>query len=371
MAWDAAKPAGTDTLRVSDDSIRANWTAIEEGGVPYDTLKLETQGSAPTPVADYGFLYTKDVSSKAELHYIDEDSNVIVITSAGSLGTASTDILSSKIDVDNLRLDGNTVISTDSNGDINLTPDGTGSVVVSKVDINAGAIDGATIGAASTSTGAFTTLTASTSITAAGLAYPTSDGSADQFMKTDGAGTLSFGSVTTPTMTYVSTTTISNDATVDFANLNEASATYVFILINVKPVTDSVYFRALLSTDNGSSFITTANYSEIGNAVTPGSGLLMAGDNKAHMSLTDSSQTIGNNTNEGYYAEIKLLMPQDTGQRKVLLGHYHFRNTSAAPVAGTFHNDLIESSAVDAIQFYFSSGNLSSGKILLYKIAGS
>lgn len=34
-----------------------------------------------------------------------------------------------QLDVDNLRLDGNTLSSTDTNGDINLTPDGTGQVV--------------------------------------------------------------------------------------------------------------------------------------------------------------------------------------------------------------------------------------------------
>lgn len=36
-----------------------------------------------------------------------------------------------QLDVDNLRIDGNTVSSTDTNGDINLTPDGSGQVVIS------------------------------------------------------------------------------------------------------------------------------------------------------------------------------------------------------------------------------------------------
>ena len=45
-----------------------------------------------------------------------------------------------------------------------LTPNGTGEVDISKVDIDAGAIDGTVIGANSASTGAFTTVTASTSL---------------------------------------------------------------------------------------------------------------------------------------------------------------------------------------------------------------
>ena len=47
--------------------------------------------------------------------------------------------------VDNLNIDGNTIISTDSNGSITFTPNGSGSVVISKVDINAGDITGVTI----------------------------------------------------------------------------------------------------------------------------------------------------------------------------------------------------------------------------------
>ena len=48
-----------------------------------------------------------------------------------SLGGTITDLNGlTSVDVDNLTLDGNTVSSTNSNGDINLTPNGTGTVVV-------------------------------------------------------------------------------------------------------------------------------------------------------------------------------------------------------------------------------------------------
>lgn len=48
-----------------------------------------------------------------------------------SLGGTITDLNGlTSVDVDNLTLDGNTVSSTNSNGDINLTPNGTGTVIV-------------------------------------------------------------------------------------------------------------------------------------------------------------------------------------------------------------------------------------------------
>ena len=54
--------------------------------------------------------------------------------------------------IDNLKLDGNTIISTDANGNINLTPNGTGEVNISKVDIDGGSIDATdvTVGAGKT-----------------------------------------------------------------------------------------------------------------------------------------------------------------------------------------------------------------------------
>ena len=70
---------------------------------------------------------------------------------------------SSKIDVwnvDNLTLNGNTLSSTDTNGNINITPNGAGSVVID------------------------------------GLSHPQADGTSGQFLKTDGSGNLSFATVT-------------------------------------------------------------------------------------------------------------------------------------------------------------------------------
>ena len=49
------------------------------------------------------------------------------------------------LQVDNLNLNGNTLSSTNTNGSIALTPNGTGEVDISKVDIDAGTIDGTTI----------------------------------------------------------------------------------------------------------------------------------------------------------------------------------------------------------------------------------
>jgi microcystin-dependent protein len=75
-----------------------------------------------------------------------------VSTGAVALETPSAD----QLNVDNLRLDGNAITSTDTDGDITLTPNGAGSVVID------------------------------------GLSMPQADGSADQVLKTDGSGNIGF-----------------------------------------------------------------------------------------------------------------------------------------------------------------------------------
>ena len=63
----------------------------------------------------------------------------------------------------NLDVNGNSIVST-SNGNINITPNGTGTVAISKLQ-------------------------------AASLNYPTADGTNGQYLQTDGSGTLSFSTV--------------------------------------------------------------------------------------------------------------------------------------------------------------------------------
>lgn len=75
---------------------------------------------------------------------------------------------------------------TDTNIDINITPKGTGEVNLTKVDIDAGAIDGTAIGANSASTGAFTTLAASSDVSFDGGTFVFNDSGADKDFRIEG-----------------------------------------------------------------------------------------------------------------------------------------------------------------------------------------
>jgi len=80
------------------------------------------------------------VVGRTQTDTITENNSGVGVTIEGILLKDTIIENSNQINVDNLRLDGNTVSSTDTNGDINLTPDGTGSVVITN-DINVDTIN--------------------------------------------------------------------------------------------------------------------------------------------------------------------------------------------------------------------------------------
>lgn len=91
------------------------------------------------------------------------------ITSITSTGFYTDDLAAG------LTLTGNDLLAdgTDADIDINITPKGTGEVNLPKVDIDGGAIDGTTVGAATAASVRGTTVTATTS-----MGYPTGTGGA-------------------------------------------------------------------------------------------------------------------------------------------------------------------------------------------------
>jgi hypothetical protein len=101
--WNAAfeaLPADVDNISEGAERIRDTKLAVRErlskdhyieiAGTDADhgehnKVTLRVQTSKPTAEANKGYVYSKDVSAKAELHYEDEDGNEIQITTGGSL----------------------------------------------------------------------------------------------------------------------------------------------------------------------------------------------------------------------------------------------------------------------------------------------
>tara|TARA_R110002110_G_scaffold89933_3_gene234136 strand:+ start:851 stop:2110 length:1260 start_codon:yes stop_codon:yes gene_type:complete len=117
-----------------------------------------------------------------------------------SLGTNSA---VTEAQIDNINIDGNAITSTNTNGNIDLTPAGTGEVNISKVDIDGGAIDATdvTVGSGKTldvSAGSLTTSTAQKQAIIDGASIEgtavesTGESGGTKFLREDGDGTSSW-----------------------------------------------------------------------------------------------------------------------------------------------------------------------------------
>jgi len=123
------------------------------------------------------------------------DSTLRVVEGGGG-ATSALKLSSGAAQVDNLKFDGNTISSEDTNGNITLSPNGSGEVVVSNLNVN----------------NAFT--------------LPTSDGTVEQVLQTDGNGAISWATIGT-SLSGLSDTTITSVDDNDIIAYDSTSSKYI------------------------------------------------------------------------------------------------------------------------------------------------
>ena len=225
------KPAGTGsvvfgaikingTSLSSDDSTTIN---INEGLIVDGTINvtgastlsgatnLGSTLAVPSGLTTLSTLTVTSTTSLAGTTTIDNltfNDNIIGTSSNADLnltpgGTGS--VVVSNLTVDsNLNITDNEITTTQSNSDLVIAPSGTGQVVMSKADINGGTIDNTVIGASTPLAGTFTTLTANTSAVVDGITITdntisTNASNANLELTGNGSGGVTVSGFTFPT----------------------------------------------------------------------------------------------------------------------------------------------------------------------------
>jgi len=161
--------SATDSLRLPSGNDAQRPGSPANGDIRYNTDQTTIEGYANGAWAN--------LASGTELKDADEDTKVNVEATADLdeihfdiAGTQRGKISATTVEwgVTGISTTASTITSLTTNGDITITPNGTGEVVLSKVNIAAGEIDGTAIGANSASTGAFTTLSTTGNATIGG-----------------------------------------------------------------------------------------------------------------------------------------------------------------------------------------------------------
>jgi hypothetical protein len=182
-------------------------------------------------------------------------------------------------------------------------------------------------------------------------------------------------------MVLIKEQTASASASISFVDgtdgvvLDSTYNTYLFKFINIHPATDSVNFTFNLSTDSGSSYnvtkTTTLFHAEQAESDSDATLTYRTGEDLAQSSAYQYLGYQGADNDQVVCGELKLFAPSNTTFVKHFIAKIsnqhpseYARNIYMAGYGNT-------TSAVNAIDFKFSSGNIDAGTIKLYGVRES
>ena len=187
----------------------------------------------------------------------------------------------------------------------------------------------------------------------------------------------SFANASGGTLTLLSTQTASASATISFTTgLDSTYDEYIFKFINVRPVTDNVKFTFNMSTDSGSNYNVTKTTTMFSSAHDEGDTYTNLDYNTAEdLAQSTSFQPIstgnGNGADKSCSGTLTLFNPSSTTYVKhyiSTLHSYHWEDLAFSWYSAGYGNTT---SAVNAIRFQMSSGNMADGTIKLYGVKKS
>ncbi len=204
------------------------------------------------------------------------------------------------------------------------------------------------------------------------LTLPNNDGNADQFLKTDGSGVLSFADAGGGAYTLIKSQTASNSASVEFKNgvssvvLDSTYCHYFVIGYDVVSQTDDKNLQIQFSTDAGSSYI-TSGYDTIINRIRSD----LANSNQTATDCAMLLNSFGNNAS-AQKGDFKFELFNPAGTLKT---SYFFNGTCIDHQGRVAHMNgggIYETNGdVDAIKIFFNSGNIVSGIFKLFGLKGA
>ena len=188
-------------------------------------------------------------------------------------------------------------------------------------------------------------------------------------------------SIPSGALVLIKSQTASSSASISFIHgasgvvLDGTYSTYMFKFINIHPATGAAKLRIIGSTDTGSNYgvATTSTMFEAMQDEAGGNETVRYedGDDAAQStSAINISTGVGSDADECLSGYLHLFEPSSTTFVKHFISSMQFVNNSGTPYCkNNFSAGYINTtSAVDAIQFSFSSGNIDSGVIKLYGI---
>lgn len=250
-------------------------------------------------------------------------------------------------------------LATDTTGTINLTSQVTGALPVANGGTNRASNTAyAIMAAGSTATGTLQNIV---------------PGVAGRVLTSNGPSALAtFQDSDTGAMELISTVTASNDGTVTFTGLSSTYFKYIVEIADLLPAGNNVEFRMRTSTNNGSSYDGSTNdYFWVRNEHLSDTGTTSSqnesGADSAYILL---ASVVGDDAGEEAAGTINILNPSAANHCNI---KWDFSSIDSGDSLLEARGSARRMAAanVDAIQFYFDTGNISTGTFKLYGLRAS
>jgi len=160
--------SGTGAIRLPSGSDAQRGTSAN-GDIRYNSDRNIIEGyvnGAWTNLSSANLLVDADSNTGIAVERISDENEIHFFTEAA--GDVAHIRSNGDIELNNLDISNQTITGLSTNLDITITPNGTGQVAMTSVDIAAGEIDGTTIGANVAAAGTFTTVDTSGNVTVGG-----------------------------------------------------------------------------------------------------------------------------------------------------------------------------------------------------------
>ncbi len=180
--------------------------------------------------------------------------------------------------------------------------------------------------------------------------------------------------VATGNMVLISSQTASASASISFTTgINSTYKEYQFYFINVRPATDNANFSFNLSTDSGSNYNvakTTTYIVTFANEANNDTVLAYdtAKDSAQDTGFANFVTNQGNGADECFSGSMQLFNPASTTYVKHFITNTNGYLSSDYSVENFIAGYGNTTSAINAIQFKYTSGNIADGTILMYGI---
>lgn len=169
------------------------------------------------------------------------------------------------------------------------------------------------------------------------------------------------------TLVLLANTPASSSSTIDFTSLITANFTSYYVkLRNIVPATDNVQLQLLFSTNNGSSYLGSA-YGWT-NTKADSNGTLSATGNASTAAIIQVASNLSSTTANALNGDLEFFNLNSGVLEPRCMGQLEYIDNAA-------HSVMIETAglntgvtAVTAIRFQMSSGNIASGNFLFYGV---